>query len=444
MAETIVNTASEKNNNAELLLIRLSLDAEADLAATTIEWLHKPAEADYQQCQWQTGTLNELPPHSAATQITVLIPTEWLLLTQVKLPQNQQKRVQQKHLQQALPFLVEENLAADIDTQHVAMANRSGEKVDLAIIEQDRLQQLLDQFNELELTPDVVAIDGLTLPLHPNSIKQDLHSASLLLEQHRSSLRTGADMAVSVSSENTAALLDSWQEQYPDSELHIYSTSSDVAEKWRVQLESSAGAQGITLVDHCDETYQVNANPNNWDTSLNLLQGEFAPRKKHQASSINLKLPAIAASVGLVCYLGYLLLGGFYFQWQAEQQYQQTLSLYRSYFPDDRRIINVRTQTRNHLNNSGAGQSSEFMTLLGQFVQQWQPQASNLHMQQIRFNRQRRELIIELNSKSIAQLDQLRNQLTAQGLSAELLSAIEEANGIRGRLKLTANKGGRS
>jgi general secretion pathway protein L len=439
MAESNVTTPNDQGKNAAYLLIRLSPDAEENLQAATVEWLHKPSEADAQQCQWQAGKLSELPPHNPATQITLLVPTEWLLLTQVKVPSKQQK-----HIQQALPFLVEENLAADIDTQHVTMANRKGEDVAVAIIERDRLQQILDQLGDIDLIPDAVAIDGLTLPLHTQSANQDLSSASLLLEEHRSSLRTGANLAVSVSSDNTAALLDSWQEQNPDSELHIYSTSPEIAEKWRVQLESSAGAQGITLIDHSDNVYQINNNPNAWGTTLNLLQGEFAPRKKRQQSSVNLRLPAIAASVGLMCYIGYLLLGGFYFQYQADQQYQQTLELYRSYFPDDRRIVNVRTQTRNHLNNTGAGQSSEFLSLLGQFAQHWQPQANNLQMQQIRFNRQRRELIIELNSKSIAQLDQLRNQLSAQGLTAELLSAIEETNGIRGRLKLTANKGGRS
>ncbi len=439
MAETNVTTPNDQGKNAAYLLIRLSPDTEENLQAATVEWLHKPSEADAQQCQWQTGTLNELPPHNTATQITLLIPTEWLLLTQVNLPSKQHK-----HIQQALPFLVEENLAADIDTQHVAMANRKGEEVAVAIIERERLQQILDQLGDIDLIPDAVAIDGLTLPLHTQSANQDLSSASLLLEEHRSSLRTGNDLAISVSSDNTAALLDSWQEQNPDSELHIYSTSPEIAAKWRVQLESSAGAQGITLIDHSDSVYQINNNPNAWGTTLNLLQGEFAPRKKRQQSSVNLRLPAIAASVGLVCYIGYLLLGGFYFQYQANQQYQQTLDLYRSYFPDDRRIVNVRTQTRNHLNNTNAGQSSEFLALLGQFAQHWQPQANNLQMQQIRFNRQRRELIIELNSKSIAQLDQLRNQLSAQGLTAELLSAIEETNGIRGRLKLTANKEGRS
>ncbi len=440
MAESTVTTSNEQDSNADHLLIRLSPDADANLQAATFEWLHKPSEAGYQQCHWQTGILSELPPHSAATQITLLIPTEWLLLTQVNLP-NQKKRVQQKHIQQALPFLVEENLAADIDNQHVAMANRKGEEISVAIIERNRLQQLLTQLSEMDIIPDAVTLDGLTLPKHTHSTTQT--SATLLLEQYRSSLRTDTDLAISVSSDNTAALLDSWQEQNPDSELHIYSTSPEIAEKWRIQLESSAGAQGITLIDHSDSIYRINPNISSWGTSLNLLQGEFAPRKKRQQSSVNVRLPAMAASVGLVCYIGYLLLGGFYFQYQAEQQYQQTLDLYRSYFPDDRRIVNVRTQTRNHLNNTAAGQSSEFLALLEKFAQHWQPQASNLQMQQIRFNRQRRELIIELNSKSITQLDQLRNQLSAQGLTAELLSAIEETNGIRGRLKLTANKGGR-
>ncbi|BFM14393.1 hypothetical protein R50073_05760 [Maricurvus nonylphenolicus] len=428
-----------KNTQSDHLLIHLPVDFEASPESSTIGWVHIPAGAEAAQCPWQHSTLSELPTLSDSSLITVLIPTEWLLLSKVDLPQPFSSK-QRKQLLQALPFLVEEQLAADIEEQHLAISNIQNQQVDIAVIERQRLQNLLACLQDYQLAADALIPDALTLPINADNAS----SASLLLEPTRASLRTSANTAVSIDQNNLAALLDSWEPNGSDGELTVLSTDAARLESHRVQLQTSASASGIDL--HITDTsdYTISSTITDWQTDLNLLQGEFAATKKQAKTHTNLRLPAIAASVGVVLYVGYLLASGMYFSWQADKQYQDTLALYRSYFPSDRRIVNVRTQTRNHLSGSHAQQGDQFLNLLGQFIKQWQPQASDLQMQQIRFNRQRSELIIELNSKSIDQLDQLRNQLSSQGLNSELLSAIEENQGIRGRIKLTTKNGGQS
>lgn len=428
-----------KNTQSDHLLIHLPVDFEASPESSAIGWVHIPAGAEAAQCPWQQSTLSELPTFSNNCLITVLIPTEWLLLSRVDLPQPFSTK-QRKQLLQALPFLIEEQLATDIEEQHIAIANIQNQQVDIAVIERQRLQSVLDCLRQHQLAADALIPDALTLPLNSNQIS----SVTLLLEPTRASLRTSANTAVSIDQNNLATLLDSWEPSSSDCELTVLSTDSSCLENQRVQLQTTASASGVNLNLTDTGDYITSSTITDWQTDLNLLQGEFAAAKKHAKATTSLRLPAIAASVGVILYLGYLLTSGMYFSWQAEKQYQDTLALYRSYFPNDRRIINVRTQTRNHLSGSRNQQGDQFLNLLGQFIKQWQPQANDLQMQQIRFNRQRSELIIELNSKSIDQLDQLRNQLTSQGLKSELLSAIEENQGIRGRIKLTASNGGQS
>lgn len=426
-----------KDTQRDHLLIHLPVDFEAAPEHSTIGWVHIPTGAAAAQCPWQHSKLADLPTLTASCLITVLIPTEWVLLNSVELPQPFSAK-QRKQLLQALPFLIEEQLAGDIEDQHLAIANIENQQVDVAVIERQRLNNLLDTLAQYELTADALLPDALTIPLEQHQ------GSSLLLEPERASLRTGPNTALSINQANLASLLDGWEPTDNEDKLKVLSTETRCLEQQRVQLETTASASGISLNIAEAGHYTINPDLREWQTDLNLLQGEFAASKKHTQASANLRIPAIAAGIGFVFYVGYLLTSGLYFSWQADRQYEDTLALYRSYFPNDRRIVNVRTQTRNHLSRGTQQQGDQFLGLLGQFIKQWQPQANDLKMQQIRFNRQRSELIIELNSKSIDQLDQLRNQLANQGLKSELLSAIEENQGIRGRIKLTANNGGQS
>ena len=170
--------------------------------------------------------------------------------------------------------------------------------------------------------------------------------------------------------------------------------------------------------------------------AINLLQGRFAQPGRNTGSG-NWRPFAIAAGVLIVLNLVYLLGSGFYFKQRSNSLHGASVELYRSYFPDDRRIINIRTQTRNHLNQAGGSGDSDFMQLLQAFVAPWRETRDQIKLNSLRYNQARGELLLDMEARSIEQLDKLRVGL---GQQAELLSASENENGVRGRIRLHGDK----
>lgn len=417
----------------EELLLRLPLDFE-NQPDITVEWIHSPGNQDVSLSSWQSSHIEQLPERSSAFHTTVLVPNEWLSLTEIELPAHLVNK-QSRNLSQTLNFLVEEQVATDIDQLHVAIGSQNSGKTTVAVIERSRLRNVLNLLKSFKIDADTVIPEGLTLPLSEDSV-------SLLLDAERVVLRADKVRVVSTNRANLKVLLENWAPGPDVSEIRVIATAENLAEECRLCLESIAITHNIKLNTEIKAPYSIDPDRQHWLNPVNLLQGEFAPTKKKHSSTSNVKIPLTAAGILFFLYVSYLIIGGLYFNSQSDTKYQQTEELYRNYFPNDRRIVNIRAQTQNHLNKSDDTRGS-FTELLGLFVLHWQPNAQALEIQQIRYNQKQGEMIIELNSKSIDELDRLQQSLTSSGLKSELLSAIEEDKWIRGRLKLITSSGDR-
>jgi len=129
----------------------------------------------------------------------------------------------------------------------------------------------------------------------------------------------------------------------------------------------------------------------------------------------------------------YLLGSGLYWQRQADQVQAKNEALYREYFPQDRRIVNIKTQTLNHLHQQSTTSDNGALLLLSELLSSWQEHKRHITLKSLRYQQQRNELLLEIDANSIGRLDQLRQSL---GKRAELLSANEDGDrGANGRLK---------
>ncbi|MDX1381724.1 MAG: type II secretion system protein GspL, partial [Xanthomonadales bacterium] len=111
------------------------------------------------------GTLVELAAwrdrHAPESAITLLLPAEWLLLTEVTLPTRQAgKRAQ------ALPFALEEHLLQDPARLHCVAGAPDGDgRSAAAAVDRERLQGVLDALGGANLLPSRALPDALCLPL---------------------------------------------------------------------------------------------------------------------------------------------------------------------------------------------------------------------------------------------------------------------------------------
>jgi len=409
-------------------------------------------KAEAVQANWQSGCIDDLKQQieargQASTRtlkpqpVTLLLPSHCLLSGSLTLP-----KAQRRHLHKALPFLIEEFLASDVDQFHIAYQPhlQQGElKVYYHAISKQLLNELQDSFNGAH-----------------TQLKAIYSETQWLLAQQQPKPQQGSEAS---SAQHRLWLLDSpepLEQQWLVSQSTVGLNSGQSARLQRDALPTALQAltkhdadlgilcQASPVLLSEAERSTLNTYP---DTELqdcpavcmpetstsamalarlaqqsdhNLLQGDYRPSNK--SSSKSALWPALAAGLGIFFVLqsGYWLASGWYFEQQQQHIASQTEALYREYFPQDKRIINIRRQAQSHLRQSAQG-DGVFLPLLRHFASVWREQPASFSLEQLRYQQSRDQLLITLKADSIASLDTLTRKLSHSGLKAKLLSAKE-------------------
>jgi len=454
-----ITSATVTHSGSELLAYCPDLDGgghtQDGVALASIHWQSLPAAKDNNtssaSSDWQTGRVDELTQQvevsnhaSTTTQktrpLTLLLPSHCLLSGSVTLP-----KAQRRHLHKALPFLIEENLAEDVDQLHIAYhaTLQQGElKVYYHAINKQLLNGLLNAFNGPHTALKAVYTETQWLLAQQYSDQQVtgqpevrhqlwlLDSPQLLDQQWLVSQATEGLNSGQVSRLHRGALPTALQALTAhDAELAIHCQASAelLSEAERTTLNTYPDVELHNSQAQCmpDATTSIATLTRlEQQSDYNLLQGNYRPQSK--TSTSRALWPALAAGLGIVFILqtGYWLASGWYFQQQQQQLITQTEELYRQYFPQDKRIINIRRQAQSHLRQNTQG-GSAFLPLLTHFANVWREQQSSFSLEQLRYQQSRDQLLITLEADSIASLDTLTRKLSHNGLKANLLSAKE-------------------
>jgi general secretion pathway protein L len=234
------------------------------------------------------GELSQLKP-ADMDEVIVVIPSADVLLTQIKLP-----RLNRRRLQQALPYALEEQLLDDVDKLHFACGPYAADfSLPVAVIHKQRLEQWLQLLQQAAISADLLIPLTLALPYH----RQQWHVAII-----RGQAQVRTDLYAGFSSEpaNLETLLAlKWAEEakHPEAIL-LYEDSPSLTlttNTLPIKRLTSSEPFGEQLA-----TYFLTARP-----PLNLLQGAYSPRMKLRLAEPNKKA---WKQVGLLCALGLGLL----------------------------------------------------------------------------------------------------------------------------------------
>jgi general secretion pathway protein L len=156
---------------ADWLLIRLSNDPDnvdyltADAAGRIVTPLHK-------------APLASVAGYAAGQRICVLAPASDVLLTDAVVPAKSGAR-----LQQIVPFALEEQVAADIDSLHFAVGRRVGDatRIPVAVVARALIDGWLSQLRGAGLEPDCLYADSSLVPENPGQAVLVLSDDSVIL-----------------------------------------------------------------------------------------------------------------------------------------------------------------------------------------------------------------------------------------------------------------------
>ncbi|MCJ8168773.1 type II secretion system protein GspL [Atopomonas sediminilitoris] len=346
--------------------------------------------------EWQ-ALLAEQPSPVA---LQVLIPVESVTVLTVELPTRKQR-----WLQQALAYAVEEQLAEDVDALHLAIGREEQGKTRVLALRKTRLEGWLAELAALNAQVSSVQVDADQLA---SQLVGQAEQAAWCLWQGRGLWYSADGQCLAVTRETLHSLL-----------------AQHDAQGWRLQGEAHADWPSATELQR----------PQASAVAIELAQGDYAPPTDRTPAK---RWLPVAALLGLAVLLqwSFNLGQGLYLQQQADALAEQSRAQYQTLFPQDRRIVNLEAQFREHLRQEQAPTGAGFIGQLQQVAGGLLSQGTNVRVLQVDYRRSADSLSLEVEASDFAALEALRRQLQEQGLDAQVGSASREGDNVVARVQI--------
>ncbi|MBL4682241.1 MAG: type II secretion system protein GspL [Pseudomonadales bacterium] len=353
----------------------------------------------------------------------VMLPGEEVLLTQANIPSKQTRQILQ-----ALPFMVEENLAVDIDECHFSIGDRDENGLlNVAVILQERMDYWLEALKALGLKPDVLTVDLLSVPR--------AKGCSIMADGNRVLIRTGDSQGLAIESSLTASTVNLLADK--DHLSFLLHDSQRDATTLTVSQINAEQESGITLVDLANLPFETLCRNFN-SQSINLLQGQFKTKKERSSGGNTWRSVFILAASAFALHIALLIGQGIFLDVKAKQAEADALNLYTTIFPKDRNVRDIKRRWNSHLGATGDVDGG-FLDLFSDSLKQLP--GSKLILNSLNFNEGRGSLVLQLEAPRSELLIQYSEALSQLGLNAEIGTINQGEDTVKGSIKVRMTGG---
>lgn len=347
--------------------------------------------------------------------LVVMVPAEHVLALSTEVPGRSVG-----HIRRALPFVVEEFVAADIEQMHLAHGPiKRGAPVRVNLIDRSYVDDWVACFEELGLKPGFMVSDAELLPVHERG-------ATVLLEPETVLIRTDSQ-AASIDRDNLG--------------LALGSLDVDLIEVVNGELDGLTAGQldsGIEVRSGDDTDPPLAYLARRWrglPDVVNLLQGPYTPARPPTENVYRWRSVASLAGIWLLLALIGMVAQGIWSGIRADNLSEQSVALYKDIFPGETRVnaANVLRLTRAKL-GQGAGEGGVgFTAYLGHLAQGMDRSVS---IWSLTYSEARNELAADLQLSNYDALEQFKQRLNRLGVAVEITSAEQQDSGVRARVRL--------
>ena len=360
---------------------------------------------------------------------------------------------QKKHLATALPYLVEEELAQDIESMHIVHDVPGADlQVSTAAIGHNLLQTLLTLFEQHQIPLTRVVAETQFLPSEPDD-------TSLLLDHDGVILTSPGSEGVTLNFQALTVL-------FPDlDQPDTLTAEAQVNKPSRIRLiysDSSLAPPAGTIENVAnmlgERGWSVDKRPLSGSVFELLVQGYFAA-KPHQLLNFRQGVYRCPRSTGRLirrwwplvtvasCWflleLGLMIAQGVVYQQRALTIWQDSITSYLSIFPDDRqaRQAQSRQQISFNLkkvleNRFRSLEQPTSKTPVLPMLQTLSTVANQTRARSLEFNNTSGQLIYEFATDELADVNQFVEQLAAAGLQGKLDSANQGESEVIARVSI--------
>ncbi|WP_163833476.1 type II secretion system protein GspL [Spartinivicinus ruber] len=347
-------------------------------------------------------------------QTVLVLPSSRCTVTAVKVPSKQRK-----HIEQSVPFLLEEQLVEDVEDYHLTLlAVTEQQMVPVIAVNKAYLAQVLNYCQEQDFEPDRIVPASVLMAAEANQLVADTDQAVLRLPDWQFSMLKNQQLSlllgtvISFEEELTGIYLgDSAIESLPSIPLLT----------WQQQT--------MPVLCWMAKNYGENAALKR----INLRHGQFKLQQADNGVFQQWRW-SIAAAMLAIALWG----SGQYWQIkqlekQATQYETAAVELYQKLFPNDT-IVDVYDQFKAKLQGRRVDEGLGFLQALHKWGQaQAKLPGGQVTVKNIDFREQGR-FSLEVNASSLDAVDKLLAAVKEQGLDAELKSANHSQEQVVARI----------
>jgi general secretion pathway protein L len=355
--------------NRLFIYLRAPAIVSADRALLpAVEWVLLDDQGEFvSQAVGDGTTLSELVHADVLADpanVVVVVPTETCLALTCTVPG---RSVGQ--MRRALPFVVEEFLASDLDDVHVAHGPLSRDApVACVAIERVTLDGWIAGLKMVGVTPGHLFSEAELLPSGPGQITCLFRDDEAIIRGHREMLSVASDETVMGISAVLGAL--------DDRDVAITAINGRINDLDRSQVEQTLREdQHLKWLDaetdvpatiHLARAWLLDT-PAGGEGSLNLLQADYAPPRRQSRGMQGWRTVAAIAAIFLVVLFATQGARGIWADYRADALDAEARAFYQQVFPNDRRIVDVRSQWAAHI-GEGTAEDAPFIPLLGELA----------------------------------------------------------------------------
>ncbi|ATD36687.1 type II secretion system protein GspL [Aeromonas salmonicida] len=361
---------------SESLVIRLGTNAQQPVE--WLVWSAKEEEIIASGTLASAHALGELRERAGGRPVVTLVPGSDLIFRRVSLPGKYSRQAAA-----ALPYLLEEQIASDVDELHLVVLGHEGHDVDLMAVDKEKMQTWLGWLEAAGLKSQQLLPDVLALP-------QAADGWSALQLGKEWLLRQGPCQGI-------------------------------VADEPLLAMLLAVEAEPVTIHSHTPVPPIPNANWQAADPELpmlllakgalncqaNLLQGPYRPQTEYSRYWLQWRKVAVVAGLLL---LVALTQRGVHLYQLAEQDKAlkaEIRQVYTRIFPGETRIVNVRSQMAQHLKLLGQTPQDGVLLLLTELAPTF-AEVPGLKPQVLRFDAARGELRLQVTAPGFTEIERFR------------------------------------
>ncbi len=384
------------------------------------------------QAQWRSddgidgsGELASVANLALQRELVLVLPAAWVSLYQVAIPAKQQRKARQ-----LVPFILEEQLAEELETLHFAIGEVGVAGVAVAVVAHQRMQQVMQSCQLYGLKPKIILSETLLLPYQAGHI-------SLCGDGQQQLLRLGEYAQTIVPTQQLAGILPNIVSALGEADATAKGSpivdyfGERVALDLDLPVQHHMGALRGIWLDQYHRLRRQNA------SLINLLQASYSNEQRFGQMHGRWKIAAAFAVISALLALSQPAIE--LSQLRAEQQAlnAEMVNILRQSVPSTTRVVNPKAQLMAALGTQTTSADGELLVLLAAtgkaLAAQPELQLNALHYDG-------KQLEARLTGQRIQDVDRLESHFADQPVRIKM-HASRQGDVVNARLVVSAATG---